>query len=437
MSTKRNIIYNGIANIGSRLVRIADQLLLVPFFLTYWGSEYYGEWLTLSIIPSVLALSDMGFGTSASNSFVLAYASGDRQKAADVYKSGVWIVTGSVIAGVLLSALFLLIATQVGLLSKSLIPLSDVVYAVIFLMASKLVSFYLQFYDGFYRARRKAALSINLLTADGILKIVAGIVVLVLGYGVVMFAIVQFVVAVLFVSFFALYALCMVKDLPKGHYNSSDAKTIVTKGLGFMMTPIWQSIYFQGSTFAVRVVLGAEAVAVFNTVRVVCRSVNQVYSIVNNSIFPELQYEVGRNNMVLARRIFVKSVRMVFILAVLGVLLLALFGPALYAWWTKGQLAVSDTVWYLFMSGIIFNAIWWTAGCVFRAINEPHRFAIYGLACSLISVICSYLLSHTMGIAGATTGYVIMDVLMALLVLPYACKKMGVPLINIFRIKNV
>ena len=60
MGITKGIINNGLANITQKIIRILDQLLLVPFFLTTWGVEYYGEWLTLSIVPSILAFSDLG-----------------------------------------------------------------------------------------------------------------------------------------------------------------------------------------------------------------------------------------------------------------------------------------------------------------------------------------------------------------------------------------
>lgn len=97
MSIIKGIISNGLANVVQKIVRIADQLLLVPFFLTNWGAAVYGEWLTLTIIPSVLAFSDLGFGSAVCNSFVLAYAAGDKQKAADLRKSGFWIITLTII----------------------------------------------------------------------------------------------------------------------------------------------------------------------------------------------------------------------------------------------------------------------------------------------------------------------------------------------------
>jgi len=75
-TTKKNIIKNGLSSFGQKGVRVLEQLFLIPFFITHWGTAYYGEWLTLTIIPSVLAFSDLGLGSAAPNSFVLKYASG-------------------------------------------------------------------------------------------------------------------------------------------------------------------------------------------------------------------------------------------------------------------------------------------------------------------------------------------------------------------------
>ena len=88
MSLKKNLIKNGIASALQKGVKVAEQLLLVPFFINAWGAAYYGEWLTLTIIPTMLGFSDLGFGSAACNSFVLKYAAGDKKGAADTAKSG-------------------------------------------------------------------------------------------------------------------------------------------------------------------------------------------------------------------------------------------------------------------------------------------------------------------------------------------------------------
>ena len=80
----KGIIGNGLAQITLKVIRVMEQLLLIPFFLAAWGAAYYGEWITLSIIPTVLTFTNFGFGSAVSNSFVLAYTGGNKQKAADI-----------------------------------------------------------------------------------------------------------------------------------------------------------------------------------------------------------------------------------------------------------------------------------------------------------------------------------------------------------------
>lgn len=436
MALRRNIIFNGLANVGSRGVRIAEQLLLVPFFLNSWGAAYYGEWLTLTIIPSVLAFSDLGFGSSASNAFVLTYASGDKHKAANVFKTGLCITSATVVLGVLISIIVMLIANYSGLLNKSLIPPTDAIFALVALMASKLVNFYTQLFEALYRARHKAAISTNLATLNGLFNIGAGIFVLLLGYKIVVYAFVQFCVAVVFITCYCIYGRYQIQDLPNGSYDKNEAKTIFGKGLGYMMTPIWQSIYFQGSTFVVRIVLGPTAVAVFNTVRTVCRSANAAFSTINGAIYPELQIAFGKGDIKIVRKIYTMAMKMVFILAVACVIFLIVFGPQLYRWWTHDKLSVTNPIWYIFMLGILFNALWWTSGTIFRAINKPMRFSLYGFIAASVSTGLTFLLSYPWGLAGAAIGFVSMDFLMFLLVLPLANKEIGISLYSLLNIRK-
>lgn len=171
----KGFISNGLANIVQKLIRIADQLLLVPFFLTHWGAAYYGEWLTLTIIPSVLAFSDLGFGSAVSNSFVLAYAAGDRQRAANLRKAGFWIISFSVLLGFLLSGVAMFVASEMNLFNKSLIEATDAALAVVIMITARLLGFYCQLVEGFFRGARKAALGSFIGSGHNLLNIAVGL----------------------------------------------------------------------------------------------------------------------------------------------------------------------------------------------------------------------------------------------------------------------
>jgi O-antigen/teichoic acid export membrane protein len=430
MSLKRNILKNGIASILQKLVRVLEQLLLVPFFLSSWGAAYYGEWLTLTIIPSVLAFSDLGFGSAVANSFVLKYASENKSEAANLSKTGFIIISFAIACGIIISGIVLTVIDQCHLLKNSLIAASDAIWALCFLIAARLLTFYNQLFEAYFRAARKASAGINLLSLHSGLNIITGFVVLWLGYGVVAFSLSQLIVSILFNIFFgwkATTVLGLHKEY-RGYYIKSEAKGIISKGFGYLMTPMWQVLFFQGTTFVVRVVLGPAAVAVFNTVRALSRSINQMYSIVNSSIFPEIQYEIGANNWEKVRLIFAGAVRTTFILSIIGVIFLAIFGLPVYAIWTHNELNPPLAMWYLFLGGVLLNAMWWTAGVVFRAMNKPYQLSIAGIISALLSVACSYILCSYWGLIGAAIGTLLFEVIMVLYVIPTSYKLIRIPL---------
>ena len=426
MSIIKGIISNGLANVAQKIVRIADQLLLVPFFLTHWGAAMYGEWLTLTIIPSVLAFSDLGFGSAVSNSFVLAYASGDKQKAADLRKSGFWIITFSVLLGLTLTAAAMVAGIKMHWFDKSQINATDAALAVVFMMVARLLSFYTQLVEAFYRSARKAALGSFLGSGNSLINIVVGLVILTMGYGVAVFAFSQLLIAVLYTICYSILG-CKLIDLKnyKGRILKSDIADITKKGMGYLMTPIWQSVYFQGTTFVVRIALGPEAVAIFNTVRTVCRSVNQMFSIINASIFPDLQYEYGQGHISTVHKYFRVAVLISMIIGFTGCLFLAILGLDLYGWWTKSVLTVPEGVWNIFMVGVFMNAVWWTSVVTYRMTNQPYHFAIASTITAFISVGVTYVLSIPLGLTGAAIGCTLFEVVMAFYVLPDSCRLLG------------
>ena len=299
-------------------------------------------------------------------------------------------------------------------------------FAVVFMMMSRLISFYTQLVEGFFRGARKAALGSFLGSGSYLMNILVGLIVLLLGYGVAVFAFSQLVIAVVFTIGYSIYG-CRLINLNgyHGRILKGDITDITKKGMGYLMTPIWQSVYFQGTTFVVRIALGLEAVAIFNTVRTVCRSVNQFFSIINASIFPDLQYEYGQGHIQTVHKYFRVAVLLSMIIGFIGCIALVLFGLDIYGWWTKSVLTVPRSVWNVFMAGVLFNAVWWTSVVTYRMTNQPYHFAIASTIMAFVSVGLTYILSIPFGLLGAAIGCTVFELVMAVYVLPDSCKLLG------------
>lgn len=430
----KGIIGNGLAQITLKVLRVLEQLLLIPFFLTAWGAAYYGEWITLSIIPTVLTFSNFGFGSAVSNSFVLAYTGGDKQKAADINKSGILVVAGSIVVGAFITAIILLGGSYFHFFENSIIPEKEVILAIALLMAGRLISFYHLMIEGYYRGARKSVLSGFLYSGCSAISLIVGFCVLYLGGGIVEYALFQFCVTILFTIVYFVTGRRLV-DLKgyQGRYIFSDIKQITSKGMGYMMDPVWQCIYFQGSTLIVRLTLGNETVAVFNTMRTACRSVSQIFNVVNGSVFPELQYAYGKGNMIDVHRLFRFSILTSMFVGISGTLLLSIFGVDIYNLWIQGKLSVSNDIWNILIWGVLFNSIWWTGIVAYSVTNKPYKLALASTITACLSVCVSYFLSFYHGLLGIIIGVVLFDLIMMFYVLPDSCSLLGMKVVDIFR----
>jgi len=427
MSLKKNLLKNGIATGLQKGVNILEQLLLVPFFITAWGVNFYGEWLTLTVIPTMFAYTNLGFGSAAAGQLVLRYAAAEYQKAANISRTGFLLISLTLLTGVLFGGVLLFILDSFGVFAKSLIPKQDAITAVSLIMLARGFDFYQQLSESYFIAARKASLSINLLSGYSLLKLISGLTVLVLGGGIILFALVNLCASLCFNIIYSILGskVLALKNLAHGKVLKSDFKLIARKGFGYLLSPVWQSIYFQGTTFVVRITLGAGAVVIFNTLRTVSRTANQTYSMINSTIFPELQYEIGAGRMEKARQIYRSALGVSLMLAILGILMLWLFGERFYMIWTRHSIHPPTAVWNVFLIGIGFNALWWTSAVVFRAVNRPYGLTVVGSISAIISVGSSYILAKEFGLVGAAIGSLFLDVIMSLFILPMSCKLIG------------
>lgn len=433
MSLKKNLLKNGFATLIQKGIKISEQLLLVPFFITAWGAAYYGEWLTLTIIPSIIGFSDLGFGTAASNSFILKYAGNEKQEASNIAKSGFFSINIIVISTMLLSFLIIAVSNYFDLFEKSLIPKPDAILAVTFLMLARVLGFYQPLNEAYFRAARKASLSINLQSIYSGLNLVVGLIVLLCKGNIVLYAFTNLIIAIVFNIFYAIIArrvLPLYQEY-KGILLLSDIKTIFHKGFGFLLSPVWQAIFFQGTTFVVSIVLGPVAVTIFNTVRTLTRAVNQANAMVIATVLPELQFEIGADNFVKARKIFRLGLTIITIIGVMGVVFLYIGGPWFYELWTRKALNPPAMMWNIFIFGILFNAIWWMSSDVLIAANKPYEFTIAGIIAAVLAVVISYFLSLSFGLTGAAMGSLFLDVFLFVYVLPRSCKLIEQPLTSL------
>lgn len=71
---------NFLAYIFGTGVQLLNQIMLVPFYIIYWGNNLYSDWIVLSAIVVIFGMSDIGINSVIQNRFSIKYAEGNHSE---------------------------------------------------------------------------------------------------------------------------------------------------------------------------------------------------------------------------------------------------------------------------------------------------------------------------------------------------------------------
>jgi O-antigen/teichoic acid export membrane protein len=126
----------------ARLLRFADQIILLPLLISAWGTETYGEWIALNSVAFFINLAGFGLADAASSDIVLRHSADDADGAARSFSTFILLITIAVVGGF---ALFFGVVTLFNLsdmISLREIQIADARRVVLILSLSQLLFLY-------------------------------------------------------------------------------------------------------------------------------------------------------------------------------------------------------------------------------------------------------------------------------------------------------
>ena len=84
---------NILANFYGIGIVLLNQIVLVPFYIVFWGNELYSDWIVISALTSIFCLSDAGLNSVIQNRFAIKMAEGDDRECKSLLASNYTIIT--------------------------------------------------------------------------------------------------------------------------------------------------------------------------------------------------------------------------------------------------------------------------------------------------------------------------------------------------------
>jgi O-antigen/teichoic acid export membrane protein len=411
---KKALFNNFLAGGWGKISAVIFRLIQVPVLLSFLGVEDYGRWLVLYTLPSWLSLANLGFGSVAANDISIAIGKGDADKARRIFSS-----TFQVVAYIMAGGLVIILPAAIFFHWENLLRLpaerhNEIMWVMIWFTFSTLLSFFGEIFQARFRAARKAHVYMFLYSFRPWIELLAMIVILQftkrLDYLAlaVLFSTIIFITATQWMSY---------KAMPRLSYSASyvqknQLKNLFRKGLAFQAFPLGNALINQGNIIVVQLILGPVAVAIFGSVRMLVRSINQMLELINQVMWPELSILFGTGDMQKAARLHRIGVVLSIAIALFFVLVLGLFGEKLFSFWTGGAFLLSKPLLLLFLLPIPFNSLWFTSSVIHMASNNHEGLAIRYLFAMFLAVAGCVVLSYSFGIEGAAVSTVIADIML-------------------------
>lgn len=408
----------GLSQAANLFIRLAE----VPLFFAYWGAERYGEWLMVAAIPAYLAMADGGFTGTTQREMTMRMGAGDRQGALAAFQS-TWLML-LVLSAVLLGLTFL-VTTLLPLdqwLKLSTMRGETLTAVILLLTVHIILGFQCGLIYGGYSCEGRYARGTNLTTLIYLLDFAGLALAVMLGGGPV-------AAAAGFLAGRALALIVLLLDLPSvapwlrfgwRHASKAEIVRLFRPSLASMAFPLGEALNTQGMRLVIGLVLGPVAVAVFSSIRTLCRSAMKPIVIVARLIEPEMALAYGAGNQVLVSKLFTHSSQLTIWLALPACVLLWFLGESMLQIWGRGAIAMDASLYAWLLLASAFNSLWFTALMVPYATNRHGRIAMLSLATNGGLLVFANIFMFWFGLPGAGAAVLLAELTLVGWVLPAA-----------------
>lgn len=367
-------------------VNLFSQIVLVPFFITYWGIELYADWIALTAISSFFSMSDIGLNTVTANQYSICYNNGNKKECDSLLANNIILILSIWAVCLAIGAIAFKIIDVKNAMNLHIVS-SQTGGTVLFLLVSKIfISMLSSVYTAIYRAKSMAYKTFFISNTSRLLDALILLLGILLNLDVVLIAFLYCIPSILQFFYYAIDSSLRYNS--KIHFKAFDFKLfkkILIPSVSFMSFPLGYAIIMQGFTLIVNKFFGAESVVLYNTTRTICNFLKVVPNAIKNATWPEFTIAFAKGNTHRMVNLYKKTIILSLSFVILAAIILLTFGNVIYQIWTKNAVEFNFLLMLTYMTSIFFNSVWETSGMALMATNRHTRLGILFVCLSGLS----------------------------------------------------
>lgn len=375
---KSPIKKNLIANLYGIFIQLINQVILVPFYITFWGNEQYSDWIVISSFTAFFSISDIGLNNVIQNRFAIRLAENNIKECNSLMVVNYVLVSVIFIIVILISSLFLFMSDITGIMNIHTLNRNDANIVFLLLVCRVFIDMFRNIVNAIYRAVHYASRAIFL---DQTTTLFVSL--LTLGCIISRMSIVSMCLIIIIPSIIMqTYKLFDVRHYYDLKFSIKDfdlklLKEIFIPAISFMSFPAGNAIVLQGYTLVVNKYFGSTAVILYNTTRTLCNFIKTLLATLQNSVWPEYSIAYGKKDFVRMRLLHRKIMKTTIIASLILGILLLISGSFVYKIWTHGKVEFEFTLMLVYVIVIFVESLWTSSSVTLMATNNHIRLGIY------------------------------------------------------------
>lgn len=393
--TNSPIRKNLLANFFGIGVQLMNQIVLVPFYILFWGNELYSDWIVLSALTTIFSMSDVGLNNVIQNRFAICHSEGKKKECDSLLTNNFVLVFGSLVLFVFLSFVFCFIwdiskVMDIHQLTRWQASLVFIILIVrVFLgMMSGVAS---AIYKGTHNASRAIIIDNLCLLAVAIISLIC----MMLSVSIVLMSI------VICIPYFVVLIYKQIDSRKFYDYKFSLKtfdwpllKSILLPSLSFMSFPLGNTIVLQGYTLLVNSFFGADSVVLYNTTRTLCNFIKTFLATLQTAVWPEYSIAYGNCDYSLMRYLHRKIIKVTLIISICMGLGLLATGPFIYEIWTHGAVQFEYALMTSYIIVLIIESLWTSSSVTLMATNNHSTLGVIYIISAAISIALALVVAY-------------------------------------------
>ena len=405
-----------VASVLSQIVNAAHTYLLVPLFVSAWGSEKYGQWLSLTALATYIGLVDLGGQMCVGNRLATAFAQKRDHDFVDTLQRGLSVISALALAAWLVGAACVLGTHNAWDTDSKLVMLLYSTAIAIAVPTGVLTTC--------YPATGRVVRGQNVGNVGRLITLALSMTALALQISQPGYAGVQLACAILMIGWVTIDLFRQAPDLFQPRFSVRalrDAVPLLRDSLPYWVFGLTNALAVQGVLLAVSASADGQAVATFTTHRAMASVITYAGGLLRPAIWTELTFMAAHADYPRIRALVRLIVRTTTWLAAVVGCTICLAAPVAYTVWTRSRLQLDVPLLIILAAQATLWSAWSTLSWPLMSANKPRSLARWSLLNSALTVAGAYACMRAgWGLRGVATWSLAVDVVCGLIPYPLA-----------------